>query len=105
MDAPVFRAKSFRRPNFEIRNFVTGNTAARANFAYLHDQTHGTVHHLGRPSMRTVLILACAAVLIFSAWSNMPTTADAKQTGNSTVGPVTTISNVPSLPNQDFDAF
>jgi hypothetical protein len=54
--------------------------------------------------MRTVLILACAAAFVFSAWSNMPTTADAKQTGR-TISPVTMMSTATNLPTEQFDAF
>lgn len=38
--------------------------------------------------MRIVLIVACAAALVFSAWANLP--ADAGQSGGSSTASVTT---------------
>ncbi|HEY6023047.1 MAG TPA: hypothetical protein VIV34_02580 [Pseudolabrys sp.] len=55
--------------------------------------------------MRTFLVLACAAAFVFSAWSNMPTTADAKQAGNTTISPITMMTTATNLPAEQFDAF
>ena len=55
--------------------------------------------------MRIVLIIACAAAFVFSAWSNMPTSADAKQAGDFSVNPVSMMSNVTNLPIEQFDAY
>ena len=52
--------------------------------------------------MRTVLILACAAAFMFSAWSNMPTTAN--QAGN-TISPLGMMAMTASLPTEQFDAY
>ena len=52
--------------------------------------------------MRTVLILACAAAFLFSAWSNMPTTAN--QAG-STISPLGMMTTATSLPAEQFDAY
>jgi hypothetical protein len=54
--------------------------------------------------MRIVLIIACAAAFVFSAWSNMPS-ADAKQAGDFSVNPVSMMSNVTNLPIEQFDAY
>jgi hypothetical protein len=54
--------------------------------------------------MRTVLILACAVAFLFSAWSNMPTTA-AKWTGNTTISPFSMMTTATKLPTEQFDAF
>ena len=55
--------------------------------------------------MRIVLIIACAAAFVFSAWSNMPTSADAKQAGDFTVNPVSMMSIATNLPIERFDAY
>lgn len=55
--------------------------------------------------MRILLVVACAAAFVFSAWSNMPTSADAKQAGDLTVNPVSIMSTVTNLPNEQFDAY
>ena len=52
--------------------------------------------------MRTVLILACAAAFLFSAWSNMPTTAN--QAG-STMSPLSMMTTATGLPSEQFDAY
>jgi hypothetical protein len=52
--------------------------------------------------MRSFLILACAAAFLFSAWSNMPTTANQAGTTMSPLGMMTTAS---SLPNEKLDAY
>ncbi|HET9715264.1 MAG TPA: hypothetical protein VFP60_03680 [Pseudolabrys sp.] len=55
--------------------------------------------------MRIVLVVACAAAFVFSAWSNLPTSADTKQRTNwsiDTLGMMTTTTN---LPTEEFDAF
>ena len=52
--------------------------------------------------MRTFLIFACAAAFLFSAWSNMPTTANQTST---TVSPLTMMSTTVSLPTEQFDAY
>ena len=54
--------------------------------------------------MRAFLILACAAAFIFSAWSNMPTTADAK-VGGHTMSPLSMMTTTTNLPTEHFDAF
>jgi hypothetical protein len=55
--------------------------------------------------MRVVLVIACAAAFVFSVWSNMPTSADAKQAGEFTVNPVSMMSTVTNLPNEQFDTY
>jgi hypothetical protein len=52
--------------------------------------------------MRTVLILACAAAFLFSAWSNMPTTAHQVAT---TISPLSMMTTTVSLPVEQFDAY
>jgi len=52
--------------------------------------------------MRTFLILACAAAFLFSAWSNMPTTAN--QVG-STISPLNMMTMTTGLPTEQFDAY
>ena len=52
--------------------------------------------------MRTFLILACAAAFLFSAWSNMPTTAN--QAGT-TMSPLGMMSAATGLPTEQFDAY
>jgi hypothetical protein len=52
--------------------------------------------------MRTVLIVACAAAFIFSAWSNMPTSADTK---SATISPLTMMTTATNLPSEQFDAY
>jgi hypothetical protein len=52
--------------------------------------------------MRTFLILACAAAFLFSAWSNMPTTAN--QSG-ATMSPLSMMATSVSLPAEQFDAY
>ena len=52
--------------------------------------------------MRTFLILACAATFLFSAWSNMPTTANQAAT---TVSPLSMMTAATSLPSEQFDAY
>ena len=47
--------------------------------------------------MRTFLILACAAAFLFSAWSNMPTTAN--QAGT-TMSPLSMMTTTVSLPHR-----
>lgn len=54
--------------------------------------------------MRVMLIVACAAALAISAWSNIPT-ADAKQHADTTVSPLTLMVTTTSLPAQQFDAY
>jgi len=53
--------------------------------------------------MRIVLITACAAAFIFSAWSNMPTSADTKSVA--TVSPLTMMTTATNLPSEQFDAY
>lgn len=58
--------------------------------------------------MRIVLVVACAAAFIFSAWSNMPSSADAKQSADTSINPMSmmsTTSTVTSMPAEQFDAF
>jgi len=55
--------------------------------------------------MRTVLIIACAAAFVFSAWSNMPSSADAKQSVDATMSPLTMMVSVTNLPTEQFDAY
>jgi len=55
--------------------------------------------------MRIVLIIACAAAFAFSAWSNIPTTADAKQHTDFSVNPLAMTVTTTNLPTQQFDAF
>lgn len=57
----------------------------------------------GESPMRTVLIVACAAAFIFSAWSNMPTSADTKSAA--TVSPLTMMTTATNLPSEQFDAY
>jgi hypothetical protein len=52
--------------------------------------------------MRTVLIFACAAAFLFSAWSNMPTTAN--QAG-SAISPLGMMTATTGLPTEQFDAY
>jgi hypothetical protein len=52
--------------------------------------------------MRSFLILACAAAFLFSAWSNMPTTAN--QAG-ATISPFSMMTTATSLPSEQFDAY
>lgn len=52
--------------------------------------------------MRMFLILACAAAFLFSAWSNMPTTAN--QAGT-TMSPLSMMATTVSLPTEQFDAY
>jgi hypothetical protein len=52
--------------------------------------------------MRAFLILACAAAFLFSAWSNMPTTAN--QVG-STISPLSMMTMTTGLPTEQFDAY
>jgi len=55
--------------------------------------------------MRIVLVIACAAALIFSAWSNMPSSADAKQSADTSINPMSMTSTMTSMPVEQFDAF
>ena len=55
--------------------------------------------------MRIALVIACAAAFAISTWSNIPTTADAKQRANSTINPLAMITTTTNLPTQQFDAF
>lgn len=52
--------------------------------------------------MRTFLILACAAAFLFSAWSNIPTTAN--QAGI-TMSPLSMMTVTTTLPTEQFDAY
>lgn len=52
--------------------------------------------------MRAFLIFACAAAFLFSAWSNMPTTAN--QVG-STISPLSIMTMTTGLPTEQFDAY
>lgn len=52
--------------------------------------------------MRAFLILVCAAAFLFSAWSNIPTTAN--QAGN-TMSPLSMMNTATGLPNEQFDAY
>lgn len=54
--------------------------------------------------MRIVLVIACAAAFVFSAWSNMPTSADTRQS-TETISPLTMMTTVTNLPSEQFDAF
>jgi len=54
--------------------------------------------------MRIALVIACAAALAFSAWSNIPTMADAKQRTTTSVNPLA-MTTTTTLPTQQFDAF
>jgi len=55
--------------------------------------------------MRVVLVVACAAAFVFSVWSNMPTSADAKQAGELTVNPISMMSTTTNLPTEQFDNY
>ena len=55
--------------------------------------------------MRIILVIACAAAFIFSAWSNMPTAADARQSADATMSPLTMMTGVTGLSDQQFDAY
>jgi hypothetical protein len=55
--------------------------------------------------MRIVLVIACAAAFAFSAWSNISTTADAKQRTNSSINPLAMTVTTTDLPMQQFDAY
>lgn len=52
--------------------------------------------------MRTFLVLACAVAFLFSAWSNIPTTAN--QAGT-TMNPLSMMTTTVTLPTQQFDAY
>jgi hypothetical protein len=52
--------------------------------------------------MRIVLIAACVAAFVFSAWSNLPSSA---QSTAGSVDPLTLMSTTSGLPGQQFDAF
>jgi hypothetical protein len=54
--------------------------------------------------MRIALIIACAAALAFSAWSNILATADAKQRVVS-INPLALTTTTTNLPTHQFDAF
>ncbi|HYA30973.1 MAG TPA: hypothetical protein VEI95_19300 [Acidobacteriota bacterium] len=54
--------------------------------------------------MRFMLLLACAAALAISAWSNIPT-ADAKQHGDTTINPLAMMGTTSGLSTEQFDAF
>ena len=55
--------------------------------------------------MRIALVIACAAALAFSAWANIPTTADAKQRAGSKMDPLAMTARTTNLPTQQSDAF
>lgn len=52
--------------------------------------------------MRILLIVACAAAFVFSAWSNMPTSA---QSTDISIDPVSLTGTTTNLPTEQFDAF
>lgn len=52
--------------------------------------------------MRIVLIVACVATFVFSAWSNIPSSAHS--TGAS-VDPLTLMSTASNLPAEPFEGF
>ena len=54
--------------------------------------------------MRFMLLVACAAALAISAWSNIPT-ADAKQHRDTTISPLALMVTTTSLTGEQFDAF
>ena len=54
--------------------------------------------------MRFILIVACAAALAISAWSNIPT-ADAKQHADTTISPLVMMVTTTSLTTEQFDTF
>ena len=54
--------------------------------------------------MRFMLIVACAAALAISAWSNTPT-ANAKQHGDTTISPLAMMATTTGLTTEQFDAF
>jgi hypothetical protein len=54
--------------------------------------------------MRIVLIVACAAAFVFSAWSNTPTAADAQRTGTAAMNPVSLMAAIGNLPVEQFNA-
>jgi hypothetical protein len=53
--------------------------------------------------MRIVIIVACAAAFVFSAWANLPSTADARS--DISIDPATLTTVTTNLPAQYFDAF
>jgi hypothetical protein len=54
--------------------------------------------------MRIFLLIACAAALVFSAWSNTPTAADARRAGTTAMSHVDMIAVAAILPVEQYDA-
>jgi hypothetical protein len=54
--------------------------------------------------MRFMLLVACAAALAISAWSNIPT-ADAKQHADTLISPLAMMVTTTNLSTERFDAF
>ena len=55
--------------------------------------------------MRILLVVACLLALVFSAWSNYSTVADAKLRGDFTVNPTSVMTNAGNLPVEHYNAF
>lgn len=53
-------------------------------------------------SMRILLIVACAAAFVFSAWSNMPTSAESSDV---TIDPTAFLTSTANAPTQQFDGY
>jgi len=54
--------------------------------------------------MRIVLVVACAATFVFSAWSNTPTAADAQQAGATVMNPLSMMATAGNMPVEQYDA-
>jgi hypothetical protein len=55
--------------------------------------------------MRILLVAACLAALVISAWSNYTSVADAKLRGDFTVNPTSLMATTGHLPVEQYDAF
>jgi hypothetical protein len=89
----------------KIIRFVIANTATVNHDAMVRPITVVRGHrHLKEIPMRFMLLVACAAALAISAWSNIPT-ADAKQHADTLISPLAMMVTTTNLSTERFDAF